>query len=601
MITEDVVINIPLSDLYESPFNPRRRFGEAKLQELATDISAQGILSPLLVRSRMIDPTAPNPDDMFDGYELVYGHRRLRAAQIAALTTAPCIVRKMSDAEVKRAQISENLQRDDVHPIEEAEGFQALLNDDPEQNADRLAEEFGKSRTYIYGRLKLLQACPEIREACLKGEIGAEVTLLIARLRTDKLQQKALGYIRGKNLDTKDGGKQSFRRIRDLLNERFTLDLKKAIFDIKDETLLPSCGSCETCPRRSGNAPEYADVMDGKKERYMAATHFGADVCTDPDCWDEKKKAHLKRKAEALVAKGKTVIDGNKARQIIGADGTVKNGYIAIKDVDDPKVIKARLAAQNDSSIVPPLIVTIQNPRDGKTVEAVKVSDLQAAGVKITEKPPRGNSQSWQQQEKARQAEEERRKALAKEESARRLRVLKAIRESIKTSERSTFDLQLIAATALAGVPYSARRLLASLWDKRHEEEMPKAIGSMAAGDLTVFLFDCALISDCVVDTYRLDKDPERLLSVAKHYGIDVAAASTPTSAARAGGEAAAKAKTKSKPGGATKAARATAAAPAQEDQSDDAGAAGEEAKDEPADAGGRDTATSDMFGKAEA
>jgi ParB/RepB/Spo0J family partition protein len=611
----EAVVQIPITDLYESPFNPRRRFNDVSLQELATDIAEQGVQSPIVVRCRMIDATAVDPVDMFDGYELVFGHRRLRAAQIAALTTMPCIVRAMTDSQVKRAQISENLQREDVHPIEEAEGFQALLDDESTLTPEKLGEQFGKSRTYVYSRIKLLQACAEIREACLKGEIGAEVTLLIARLRTDKLQQKALGYIRGKYLDMKDGGQKSFRSIRDLLNERFTLDLKKAIFDTKDETLLPACGTCVACPRRSGNAPEYSDVQQGKRERHWSSTHFGADVCTDPDCWDEKKKAHLKRKADALTAKGKTVIDGNKARQIIGADGQVKNGYVEIKNVGglvDPKVAKARLAAQKNSSIVPPLVVTIQNPRDGKTIEAVKITDLQAAGVKIAEKPARGTSGNYQQQEKARQAEEARRTALAKEESARRLRVLKAIRESIKTSDRSTFDLQLIAMTALAGVPYGARRLLASLWGRRDEADMPNAIGSMEAGDLTVFLFDCALISECVVDTYRLDKDPERLLSVAKHYGVDVAAASTPPSAARGGGEAAAKAKTKGKPAGATKAARATSAAQAQEDQSDDAGTAGEEqtdeagcageeVMDEPADAGDRDPDTADMFGKAEA
>jgi ParB/RepB/Spo0J family partition protein len=605
-MTDEGIIQVPLSDLHESPFNPRKRFNEIKLQELATDIATQGVQQPIVVRSRMIDPTASRAEDMFDGYELVFGHRRLRAACIAALTTMPCIVRTMTDEQVKRAQISENLQREDVHPIEEAEGFQALLDADPTLNADKLAEEFGKSRSYIYGRLKLLHACPEIREACLKGEIGAEVTLLVSRLRTDKLQQKALGYIRGKNLDTKDGGKQSFRRIRDLLNERFTLALKKAIFDIKDQTLLPSCGSCEDCPRRSGNAPEYADVATGKKDTHWSHNNFGADVCTDPDCWDAKKTAHLKRQATALIAKGKVVVDGNKARQVISADGTVKNGYIAIKDVDDPKLLKARMAAQKDGSIVPPQVVTIQNPRDGKIVEAVKVSDLEAAGVKAKAGKSGGRtSPNWEQERKEREAEHARRESMAKGESARRLQVLKAIRATIQTSERSAFDLQLIARAAIAGVPWGARELLASLWGKKGDGEMQKALGSMAAADLTVFLFDCALIRDCVVDAYHLDKEPETLFAVAKHYGIEPRdCLATPSTAARAQKEAKGKATGKTKSANQGRRPAGAGADPgdaaAGSSQTDEAGSAGGIETDEPAEAGvERDPNTSDMFEEA--
>jgi ParB/RepB/Spo0J family partition protein len=158
------ITSIPLDQLHESPFNPRKFFDPAALQELADDIKAHGrILSPLLVRPRVPPLFAGTDDaDAITGYELVFGHRRLRAADLAGLQVVDCMVRSMTDLEVKRAQISENLQRQDVHPIEEAEGFQALM-DDHGETADTIASSTGKSRSYVYGRLKLLQAVPKVR------------------------------------------------------------------------------------------------------------------------------------------------------------------------------------------------------------------------------------------------------------------------------------------------------------------------------------------------------------------------------------------------------------------------------------------------------
>lgn len=110
MNTTATIHHISLADLHESPFNLRRTFRETGLQELASDIRHQGILSPLLVRPRVPALFAGTGDDNAQcGYELVFGHRRLRAAQLAELPTAPCMVRWMTDEEVKRAQISENL------------------------------------------------------------------------------------------------------------------------------------------------------------------------------------------------------------------------------------------------------------------------------------------------------------------------------------------------------------------------------------------------------------------------------------------------------------------------------------------------------------
>ncbi len=115
-ITNNVPRELPITMLTESPTNPRRIFYEAFLKGLASSIDAQGILASLLVR----------PKDK--RYEIVFGAQRFRAAQIAGKKVVPVEIRDMTDAQVMEAQLVENLQRRDVHPLEEARSFKGLLN-----------------------------------------------------------------------------------------------------------------------------------------------------------------------------------------------------------------------------------------------------------------------------------------------------------------------------------------------------------------------------------------------------------------------------------------------------------------------------------------
>lgn len=528
-------ITLSLDALQPSPTNPRKTCSEKGLQELAASIKAEGLLQPVLVRPRG------------DYYEVVFGHRRVQAARIAGLAAVPCMVRAMTDAEVARAQIAENLEREDVHPLEEAEGYTALMQAHG-VSADELVAQTGKSRSYIYGRLKLLHLTSELRKSFLAGEIGSEVALMLARLRNDKLQAKALGYIKGKYLELADGGEESTRRIRNLLHERFTLELKGAMFDTADALLLPDAGACSDCSKRSGNAPEYGDLVEAKESQRHFVPRKGEQICTDPECFDAKKKAHLKNKAAALAAKGKTVVDGNAARAAIDAYGNVKGQYIALKDVKD-ELAKARLAAQRDSKIVPPLVVTIQDPRTGKTVEAVKASELEQAGVKA--KASETQKGRYNHAAEQRRYEEERRKLLAKmaDETRVRLAILEPLRAAIASSPRCHLDLQLAARAAFAGVEWNDRPLLARLWQCSSYDQLRKQLGSMSTEQLTLLMIDCGLIEG-VECKHSIDPAPH-FFDAAKHYGIDAAAirlqvqapakaGSTPPSAARAPEKAAA-------------------------------------------------------------
>jgi ParB family chromosome partitioning protein len=143
---------LALASIHESASNPRRSFDESKLAELAESLRTQGLIQPITVR--------PNND----GYEIIAGARRFRAAQLAAFEEIPVRIVQLSDEQALEWMLVENSQRVDVHPYEEAQGFQRLL-DLPGYDATTLAEKTGKSESLIYSRLALLHLIPDVAEA----------------------------------------------------------------------------------------------------------------------------------------------------------------------------------------------------------------------------------------------------------------------------------------------------------------------------------------------------------------------------------------------------------------------------------------------------
>lgn len=534
----ETIIEIRLADLHDSPHQYRQTYSEATIDEIAASIKDTGrVLQPIVVRLRYPNPLFRDQYDPQDGYEIVFGHSRRRAAERAGLATVPCVVRTMTDAEVRRDQAAENIARADVHPIEEAQGLQAMIDAD-NVTADMLAEQLGKSRSYVYGRLKLLQLCPSVRKACLAGEIGTEVGLLIARVGGTAAQEKALQRIKSRNGDVTDGGRASFRQIKALLNEYFTLDLKAAIFDIEEEMLLPKAGNCIRCPKRSGNAPHFDDVTHGAKPHAYSPQNVGPDVCTDPDCFEAKKKAHLAREAARLTeAKKLQVIGGNRARALIGQDGKVKGGYIAMKDV--PAEAKGILARQRGLQLLP---VLIQDPRTGKTVEAVKRSEVALgaakAGIKVKlgDEAAKGPARETPEERGAREAEDKRR---LDAENARRRKLLDDVRAAVRATPRSAFDLRLIASKLVDAAGWHCRELLMQLHgideDADFEEAFGERIDAMSTDELGALVLDCLLVEGVHVSHVSwIDEEPRYLGRAAAHYGV----ASTPSTAARAQEEA---------------------------------------------------------------
>src|SRR5229473_7354485 len=175
-------LTIPIVDLIESNTNPRKVFDEERLEELAGSIRIKGVLSPLLVRS------------INGHFEIVTGARRYRAAQRAGLEEIPVRVGTFTDAEALEIQIIENIQRADVHPFEEAQGFRALLDrEGTGYTIEKIAAKTGKAASFIAKRLRLLDLIPPVADAFTAGHIGIEHVLLIAKLAAD-VQEKAFTH-----------------------------------------------------------------------------------------------------------------------------------------------------------------------------------------------------------------------------------------------------------------------------------------------------------------------------------------------------------------------------------------------------------------------
>lgn len=145
-----------VSEITANPYQPRRIFNEEKLQELAASIKEFGVVQPLVVRKKD------------KGYELVAGERRLRAAQLAGLTTVPVIVKEYDDAKMMEIALIENIQRHDLNPIEEAQGLRRLMSEF-KLTQEQAAEKVGRSRVAVTNILRLLNLPQAIQEYIIQG------------------------------------------------------------------------------------------------------------------------------------------------------------------------------------------------------------------------------------------------------------------------------------------------------------------------------------------------------------------------------------------------------------------------------------------------
>lgn len=183
---------LPINEIIPNKEQPRKTFDEAALNELADSIAQHGVLQPLLVR-----PLTTG------GYQLVAGERRWRASRIAGLKEVPVIVKELTDTEAMQLAIIENLQREDLNPIEEAEGLQALI-DKCGFNQEEVAASVGKSRPAITNSLRLLKLPEEVRDMTRNGEISAGHARALLALDSPALMLEVAEQIVSRKLTVRD-------------------------------------------------------------------------------------------------------------------------------------------------------------------------------------------------------------------------------------------------------------------------------------------------------------------------------------------------------------------------------------------------------------
>lgn len=443
-MTTETFAHVPLARIVSSTTNPRRHFDPTKLAELAESIRAAGVHTPVLLRplpgARVADTATMDPRPE---YELVSGERRYRASQQAGADTIPAMVRALSDEQVLEIQLTENLQRDDLQPLEEAEGYDRLMHThEPPLTAEQIGQRIGKSRSYVYGRLKLLNLGPEGRQAMQDGWLEPSTALLVARMPSHKMQKDALG-----NLRNWMGRVLSHRDASALIERQYMLKLSEAKFKITDATLVPDAGSCRECPKRTGADPDlFADIK-------------GADICTDPACYKGKEHAHQDRALQAARESGAQIIEGREAKALIPHSYTGRvEGFLRLDDKDDApgreKTLRQLIGKQMEKAGITPTLVATPH-KDGELIAVItheQASQLLAA--KGYDDKAAAVEAKAQESAKA-AAEDQKRKDKERFEKAWRMELLRTTWTKIAAAEPGMYSLpeEVIRSLALGHMP----------------------------------------------------------------------------------------------------------------------------------------------------
>jgi ParB family chromosome partitioning protein len=486
--------SIPLSSIEESKTNPRTHFNENAMIELAESIKSGGVRQPVLLR----------PLDDQGRYELVAGTRRFRASQLAELEEIPAIISQLTDAEAIEIQVVENLQREDVHELEEAVGYRQMLATEPYASMEAtermnvLAAKVGKSTSYIYQRLKLLDLAPKLQEAFFEGDITAGHAILIARL-DPKEQLLALKACHKENyygsIDNAKGEKiMSVRALRDWLKQKHYLAMSTAPFDRENLTLLPQAGSCAECPKRTGYKPEFFPEFNEE------------DICTDRKCFDQKVAAHIEAVKARLVAEGKAFIE-----------------ISTLWDTKLPNVLpqgKWSPAEEEDE----------EEPIEGVTIElglVVEGRDLGRVLNIIREREDEDDEEGAERGSLA-QRHAERMKADREREKARREIAQQLALELVPLMEQDPFsadDMRFIAKSVLLRVENPAPMLARRGWIENEDEydynikDFENRIDQLNFAELRGFLVE-SIFCDEIFDPYG-QPDLPSIVALAKSHGIN--------------------------------------------------------------------------------
>ncbi len=488
-------MNVPIAELIESSTNPRKVFDQSFLEELAVSIRNKGILSPLLVRP------------VNNHLEIVAGAQRYRAAKLAGLEVAPIRLQNLSDLEAQEVQQIENVQRKDVHPFEEAQGYRTLLGfEGANYTIEKLAARIGKRPDDVAERLKLLDLTEPVANAFLAGHIGLGHALLIAKLAAD-VQEKALthcfdGYY---GVNDADRSLVPVSRLQAWIAQNIYLSLKSVPFSKDDESLVPEAGSCANCPKRTGyNRLLFSEVRED------------SDSCADAACFNRKLNAHIARRVSNMP----NLVQISDNYNTTGETPILaRRNYVEVVTRKSKKGKEARPEEKLCGHLTPAIHADGMNKG-----RLVKVCADPTCKIHF------GDRQQEAKQRLQWKAEKTAANRKAKETLAFRHRLLADVLKRVKP-QFGTEELRMVAQFVVRSLSHE----LASRLAKRHGLQNPKDANDwqMAekartlykkadAAALSVLIFESMLISSAGNATTNKDDDP--LAHAASLYKIDTRA-----------------------------------------------------------------------------
>lgn len=433
----------------------------------------------------------------------------------------PCIVQDLSDEQFLDVLNFDNSNREDVHPLHEAAGWQQWI-DKTGSGANDIAERIGKSKEYVYQRLKYAALIPDAKKAFLDARITGAHAILIARLQP-KEQEKALNFAVTPDWRNPRDERPGVRQLAHFIQQDIHLQMSAASFDLDSTDLVPAAGTCTACPKRTKNSPDLLLAVE-------VAANPSSDECMDPGCFHAKVNAHLvqiQAKYEEQGVKLFRISSGLISKK--GADyGTANFETISEVPKDDlqpglfvdgqkiGRVVYVKLVQPKEFHAAPAPAPPPARPSQASIQAAQKLEEQRLAEAQRI-------SEQQHKADEARDREEAKREAKKELERSFRRKVLDEIRA--KVTDLSRLDVEALLGDYLHNADFNEElpRLFGEQWDSPMERRggLEQALSKLR--DVEIFQMAVMLPLLDELDDFKLDKKPELLLSAAKRYKVDSA------------------------------------------------------------------------------
>lgn len=392
---------LPVNKLEPSPDNRRATLTNASVRSLAQSIKKDGLIQPIVVRAHPAKAGF---------WEIRAGARRWKAAQVAGLKVVPAIVRNLDDPDALAITITENVQRQELHPLEEAATIQQAF--DRGYDVAAIASKLGKGIAYVARRASLTRLCEAWRTAYVKPDspvsrLSPAHLELIARLP----EETQVALAENDFLPVFGRGFPSVEDVRRVV-DRGLHSLAAMPWPVDDETLDPEAGPCLACPKRSGAQPL---LFDGEVQPSNGKPS-PTDRCLDPACFERKQVAHVRRREAEL----RQAHPDLKLVQIDG--GPMSQEAIEAFGEQVQRVYGPRLVKASDKGAVP--VMQVDGPKAGKLVYIEnQQAERQNGGNGAHRRPPEAEKKPLTLEERC-EAHRRRRQAFVVQQVEKRLREL---------------------------------------------------------------------------------------------------------------------------------------------------------------------------------